>query len=271
MGWQFLNRDKNHRDTFRLSKMALETGEYTHDLDAYQIVPLAKDTQLTDKLSQKQARKRHDIIANELPERATRFSTYLGSIDTDTTLNGLQNWIRRTAELSTEPSDQGLRPQQLRPRLRAMHFDAACLLHQLVTEALVLNTDRWRHGFAGDAPLFKQYQNIPVFPVLWSLVDTAVHLNMYDYVRQEAANHLLGGKQMPLSQWVAELDTVSPAIHPVEELRQYWSVGFIEQNGYPPGLNDLLDKALDLKLHSDDVPKDILEDASKRPGYGGNS
>jgi len=136
---------------------------------------------------------------------------------------------------------------------------------------LVLKSDRWSHGFAGDAPLFRQHQNLPVFPIFWSLVDTAVHLNMHDYVRQEAANHLLGGKQMPMRQWLGEIDTVFPALDPVDELRHYWSVEFVEQNGYLPGMNDLLDKALDIKLHSDDVPKDILEEASKRPGYGGNS
>jgi len=271
MLWRFLNKGKNHKDTFRLSKMALESGQYSHDLDNYQIEPLTDDTELTNKLPRNRARRRHAIIANELPARARRFSTYLHSIDTDTTLDGLQSWIRQTAELSTEPGDQGLRPQQLRPRLRAMHFDASCLLHQLVIEELVLKTDRWSQGFAGDAPLFRQYQNLSVFPILWSLVDTAVHVNMYDYVRQEAANELLGGKQIPMSQWLAELDNVSPALDPVEELRHYWGVGFVEQNGYLPGLNDLLDKAQDLKLYSDDVPEDILEEAETRPGYGRNS
>lgn len=256
---QFFKKNKKSQTVFRLSEMVQEKGSYKNSLADYEITPLGNDQQIVGKLPPSQARARYELISNELPKRADRFSRYLQLLNKPITLDGLQTWLVQSAELSTEPTDKDSRPHPFRPRLRAMHFDASCLAHQLGVQNLVTGSSRWSEGYAGDAPLFKHDKNLPVFPVIWSNTDTSVHINMHETIRQLCANVILGSQQKPLSQWLAELDTVQPGIHPVEQLRQYWEVEFEKDHGRSPNYDDLMTMVQDFGVNADDVPSDILE------------
>lgn len=249
---------------FRLSEMSKEIGKYNHNLDDYEIVPLAKDTEVTKYLHRRRARKRYNIIKKELPERAARFSSYLASHDIEVSLDGLQSWVVKTAEYSVEPANLDRRQKQPRPRLRAMRFDAVCIAHELVVKELVVKKGLWREGYVGDVASFQHYQELQVFPILWSNIDPAINAEMREVIGGVSARVFSGKKQVLLSQWLDEINNVPPPVDRIEELRTHWEIEFFKDNQRHPDFDDLMSIANDLRVHFDDVPPDILEEAGKR-------
>jgi len=243
--------------TFKLSEMVKESGSYQHALGDYQIVPLRGDASVTDKLPAQQARACYAIYQDEMSARAERFSDFLGMQGMDLSLGSLENWVRMTAELSRESTEMSLRPVPFRPRLRAMHFDASCLAHQLAMQGGTLSS-----GFAGDFPLFQGAQNIDVFPIVWVEKNPNVFQNLHKLVKEAAAGALLGVDDPILVKKIAQLDSAPVTPGPVEELRLWWEVEFLKENGRAPNHNDLLEMVNELKLRPDDIPPDILEASS---------
>ena len=145
-----------------------------------------------------------------------------------------------------------------------MRFDAACLAHELVVKELVVKKGLWSEGYAGDVALFQHYQELQVFPILWSNIDPAINTEMREVIGGVSARVFSGKKQVLLSQWLDEINNVPPPVDRIEELRTHWEIEFFKDNQRHPDFDDLMSIANDLRVHFDDVPPDILEEAGKR-------